>query len=571
MVMRLSSYHSLIRNTVTSSESPSILSLLARMVNFQDPNVIAQEMWALVNLWHAFDGIFLWEFFTTLHFEWSFIRGNRPYRWTIWIFSYFGLACASLLLMIRVVAVWKRNKIILALATTVWITNVAFLIQGVVRIRSGGWGQGCVLSNSDTAKLNFIATLATDTILFLMVLAGLLHLRLQGGGMFSLGDFLWKQGLIWFLLAAVAEVPPTVFLILDLNYTLNIMFQLPALIVLTIAATRMYRSLINFSSEMADGVLISRRSFPMVNVHSGVIPPTRMHVAIHTTREHDSMSQTSEFNPYVCTHVKAWEIEMYWTCMDVGSRFTHTFGERHVQVLDVGGNRTALNAIISDSFDRHGTAAYPRHSPNSQHSRPTHPSSFSPSHVSLVKLPSSITATTSTCTNGQSPNPSAGPPYSPALVKGGGIGWQRPTILERTARHFVNAFLARRAHALRVCIKGDPSAHVQHFDAGTDGADGKLRELVISYLSPRFFTLRVLAGVGAAARHKRRARMLEVGRPLHPLMPENWVAQGGFAVLLCALVATEWAEELLWRIARVRWAVINSMQRHPSGMVPVPS
>jgi hypothetical protein len=66
-------------------------------------------------------------------------------------------------------------------------------------------------------------------------------------------------------------------------------------------------------------------------------------------------------------------------------------------------------------------------------------------------------------------------------------------------------------------------------------------------------------------------RVLEVGRPLHPLMPENWVAQGGFAVLLCALVATEWAEELLWRIARVRWSVIDSMQRHPSGMVPVPS
>ncbi|KAH9974576.1 hypothetical protein BGW80DRAFT_1301364 [Lactifluus volemus] len=46
------------------------------------------------------------------------------------IFSYFGLACASLLLMLRVVAIWKRNKVSLALATTVWIINVAFLIQG---------------------------------------------------------------------------------------------------------------------------------------------------------------------------------------------------------------------------------------------------------------------------------------------------------------------------------------------------------------------------------------------------------------------------------------------------------
>jgi hypothetical protein len=26
-----------------------------------------------------------WEFFTTLDYEWSIIRGRRPYRWTIWV------------------------------------------------------------------------------------------------------------------------------------------------------------------------------------------------------------------------------------------------------------------------------------------------------------------------------------------------------------------------------------------------------------------------------------------------------------------------------------------------------
>ena len=26
-----------------------------------------------------------WEFFTTLDYEWSAIRGHRPYRWTIWV------------------------------------------------------------------------------------------------------------------------------------------------------------------------------------------------------------------------------------------------------------------------------------------------------------------------------------------------------------------------------------------------------------------------------------------------------------------------------------------------------
>jgi hypothetical protein len=26
-----------------------------------------------------------WEFVTTLEYEWSIIRGRRPYRWTIWV------------------------------------------------------------------------------------------------------------------------------------------------------------------------------------------------------------------------------------------------------------------------------------------------------------------------------------------------------------------------------------------------------------------------------------------------------------------------------------------------------
>ncbi|KAH9969980.1 hypothetical protein BGW80DRAFT_1562420 [Lactifluus volemus] len=244
------------------------------MLNFQDPNMIVQETRAyasraVVRLWHAFHGIFLWEFFTTLDFEWSVIRGSRPYRWTIWIysltriatliavildiveldiytpincllwiifeliFSYFALAYTSLLLMLRVVAIWIRNKIILALATIVSssalaggpeISHALVLASGIVRICSGSvWipEERCKLSNSDTTKLNAISTLATDSMLLLMMLAGLLHLRMQGGGRLSLEDFLWKQGLIWFLLAVVAEVPPTMFLKFKLLLTLT--------------------------------------------------------------------------------------------------------------------------------------------------------------------------------------------------------------------------------------------------------------------------------------------------------------------------------------------------------------
>jgi hypothetical protein len=209
----------------------------------------------------------------------------------------------------------------------------------------------------------------------------------------------------------------------------------------------------------------------------------------------------------------------------------------------------------------------------------------------------------------------AGPSSASALTKGGGIGWQHPTLLERAAHRTVSTFLAQRADVLGVHITlqpGDPSAQMQRFGAYNDGAkadgttEGKMRELVISYLSPRFFTLLVLAGdartalrrgggtagevrefvvsdealfrevfdagviAGAGGRGEgsatwpaRLIRLLLRSGPgrdedhphPHPLAPQSHVSQAGFAVLLFALVAIEWAEEVLWRVARVRWAV----------------
>jgi hypothetical protein len=110
--------------------------------------------------------------------------------------------------------------------------------------------------------------------------------------------------------------------------------------------------------------------------------------------------------------------------------------------------------------------------------RLTHPSS----HVSFVRLPSCCRWHLNVYKRPE-PKPvswSVPPSHSSALAKGGRIGWQQPTTLERASRQSVNAFLARRAHA-------------QHFDTGTDVEDGKLRELVISYLF--FFEMLPFAAV----------------------------------------------------------------------------
>lgn len=37
-----------------------------------------------------------WEFFINLDYEWSAIRGHRPYRWTIWVCNYMRYYLVSL-------------------------------------------------------------------------------------------------------------------------------------------------------------------------------------------------------------------------------------------------------------------------------------------------------------------------------------------------------------------------------------------------------------------------------------------------------------------------------------------
>jgi len=65
--------------------------------------------------------------------------------------------------------------------------------------------------------------------------------------MFGLWRFLYYQGLFWLALVTLAEIPPTVFVILNLNDYLNLMFQVPELIMMAVGASRIYRCLADYT------------------------------------------------------------------------------------------------------------------------------------------------------------------------------------------------------------------------------------------------------------------------------------------------------------------------------------
>jgi len=169
-------------------------------------------------------------------------------------FVFVTMSCSSFLIVLRIMAVWNRNKIATGMAISLWAANAAFFIYFVSRLRSA-WvpvQQTCAETNLPSSKLNLIAIPATDISLLLIMLVGLFRLRGEGMGMAGLGRLLWKQGILWLLLALAAEIPPVVFVSLDLNVPFDYMFDLPAWITMAIAATRLHRSLTDYASSTTD-------------------------------------------------------------------------------------------------------------------------------------------------------------------------------------------------------------------------------------------------------------------------------------------------------------------------------
>ncbi|KAF8491229.1 hypothetical protein F5888DRAFT_1866334 [Russula emetica] len=235
------------------------------MTRFSDPVVVLHDLAVLKYFWHTTNGLYIWEYLTTLDFELDVIRGRRPYRWTIWIYSLarVGTLVAVILSFVALDTTTPINcqALITSQVTFGLLGLVAASLLIIFRMLTqiqmrASWDpilQECMVLNTEKDKFHAISILISDIVLLLIVFIGLLRLH-DSGGTFALGRLLWKQGVLWLLIATVAEVPPMVLIVLNLNASLNLMSQLPGVIAMAIAATRIYRNLADFaygSTEIA--------------------------------------------------------------------------------------------------------------------------------------------------------------------------------------------------------------------------------------------------------------------------------------------------------------------------------
>ncbi|KAI9452991.1 hypothetical protein F5148DRAFT_1234604 [Russula earlei] len=199
------------------------------------------------------------------------------------IFAYTASADASLLIVIRAIAVRNRNYIVSAIILGTWVAYVVTLIHGKFLMHSvrSPLTNTCIVLNSVDTNLVVIIALFTDLVLLLINLIGLLRWRFKEGGP--------SCGLIWLFLATVAYVPA-------------VMFQTPALATVSIAATRMDRSLSDYGSRDISVSLPKRIALTPVETNEiwvSPVPLDRMEVSVHTDSEQYLSPRTGHYDSYV--------------------------------------------------------------------------------------------------------------------------------------------------------------------------------------------------------------------------------------------------------------------------------
>jgi len=276
-----------------------------------------------VKLVHVFAGIYIWEWVSTVQFEWEVLTGRRRFRWSfvayelcrtlclasiitmlagfdltyqfnceVWfravlVFSYFGIAFSSLLILLRGVAIWGRSLGVLIFTAAIWFCNFGFALYSVTQgaIEWVPAINACVMTKTERFRWGITVNFIVEEILLIVMFAGVLNKRNTTG----LWRVLYIQGLSWIFVASLSEVLPSAFSWLNINDGWNLMFQTPHMVIIVIMATRVYRDLFEYINPTIPTYQCTRIAPPRVNT----VPAGQVEVTIHKTVDIDLGSNAS--------------------------------------------------------------------------------------------------------------------------------------------------------------------------------------------------------------------------------------------------------------------------------------
>ncbi|KIJ92961.1 hypothetical protein K443DRAFT_135150 [Laccaria amethystina LaAM-08-1] len=270
------------------------------MPDWKSPAELQKDAAAFIKLIHVLLGVYAYEWFLSLNFDFSFLLGRRKFRWPmifyfanryLLLFALVGIiismdvtskvdcqalytfnqiagnaamGLASINLSIRTMAIWSQNKYIIGLLVLIILGHWSLILQGrsvatkplsCIQLKAT-WvdGVGCAITQTNNTILAaiFIYSMCFDLIVLLLNAYKLLGINDKTANLLGrsrLTQMIFEDGLIFFIIAFLANLCATVFMLLNLNQIMTIIFNVPAVVASSIVACRAVRRLTNFTNS----------------------------------------------------------------------------------------------------------------------------------------------------------------------------------------------------------------------------------------------------------------------------------------------------------------------------------
>ncbi|KAK7044853.1 hypothetical protein R3P38DRAFT_3308643 [Favolaschia claudopus] len=254
------------------------------MVDWNSLGELTVDSEIFIKLNHALLGLYAWEWFISLPFDYDVITGRKPFRWplvfyfanrylllsamagiavaldskrelncqAIYTFNQFAgdaaVGLASINLSLRTLAIWSQNRWIKYMLIAIILGHWSLILQGFnLKAHWDHTLNTCILtvSNNRLLAATFTYSMAFDLLVFLLN-AYKLGVRRKSSS--KLSKMIFKDGLVYFFIAFLFNLVATVFMFLNLNSIMVIMFNVPAAVASTVVATRAVRRLTNFTT-----------------------------------------------------------------------------------------------------------------------------------------------------------------------------------------------------------------------------------------------------------------------------------------------------------------------------------
>ncbi|KAF9264104.1 hypothetical protein L218DRAFT_958525 [Marasmius fiardii PR-910] len=257
-------------------------------VDWQSPEVIAHNADSFGKFVHVLLGLYAFEWFDSLDFEFNVLIGEHKFKWPL-IFYFLnrytvflclialvaslnvqqqincqglyvfiqamgnvaaGLACANL--AIRTIAIWRNDLYVVIGLTLLILGHWAFVLRNVTLVKAQ-WaeGSGCIITNNEPALITgaYIYVIVVD---FIVICLMAYKTGIRVNDRVRLLKILLLDGLLYFIVAFVANLLGVIFSALNLNPIMSVIAVVPATSVASIAACRAVRHLSSFEYRVED-------------------------------------------------------------------------------------------------------------------------------------------------------------------------------------------------------------------------------------------------------------------------------------------------------------------------------